>query len=199
MSDEIKQPTVKRPDTMALAWLKLKRMIGKETTPLQNQEGQLRYLRDGAVDGKLWLARRLSTGVFEWWDFIGGHPTIFAYQTKSTGFTALSTTLTTMDSVEIGPGVSGVVYDIECNVHSRLSIDATGFARIYARIAGDASVIGEQTGTIAGERSCNATATKLAVTGDGSTTYTLYARADMDAGAGTCASTHIHGRMVPRS
>lgn len=128
-----------------------------------------------------------------------GNPTIFARQTKSSGFSAVTTALATLDSVEIGPGVNGVVYDIECEVHARLSVDATGYNRIYARIAGDSSAVGEETGTVAGERSCCATATKLAVTGDGSTTYTLAARADMDAGTGTCASTHIRGRMIPRS
>lgn len=128
-----------------------------------------------------------------------GHPTIFASQTKSSGFSAVTTSLATLDSVAIGPGVNGVVYDIECDVHARLSVDTTGNNRVYARIAGDSSVVGEQTGTVAGERSCCSTATKLSVTGDGSTTYTLAIRADMDSSTGTCSSTHIRGRMIPRS
>lgn len=128
-----------------------------------------------------------------------GNPTIFASQSKDTGFSAVTTSLATLDSVAIGPGVNGVVYDIECEVHARLSVDTTGFNRVYARIAGDSSVIGNQTGTVAGERSCHSTATKLAVTGDGSTTYTLAVRADMSTSTGTCSSSHIRGRMVPRS
>lgn len=126
------------------------------------------------------------------------YPTIFANQSKDSGFSSVGTSTITVDSVEIGPGVSGVVYDIECEVHMRAGPDSSGFLRGFARIASDSSVAGERTGTVGGERSVCATSTKLGVTGDGSTTYTLAARANMDAGAGTISSSHIRGRMIPR-
>ena len=126
------------------------------------------------------------------------YPTIFASSTKSSAFPSLSTALQDIHTVEIGPLANGVVYDIECEVHARLSPDSTGYARVYARIAGDASVLGEQTGSVGGERSCHATTTKLNVTGDGVTTYTLRARADMDTSTGTVSSCHIRGRAIPR-
>lgn len=124
--------------------------------------------------------------------------TIFARQTKDSSFSAVSTSLATMDSVEIGPLASGVVYDIHLLVHMRGGPDSSGYLRAYARIAGDASVAGERTGTVAGERSVIASASKLNVTGDGVTTYTLYARAEMDTGTGTVSSSHIDGMAIPR-
>ena len=49
------------------AWIQLKRMVGiNPATPLESQEGQLRYSRDGSVDGKVYLARRKSGGTYEW-------------------------------------------------------------------------------------------------------------------------------------
>ena len=48
-------------------WLQLKRMVGlNPTIPVPSQEGQIRYVRDGAVDGTFYFGRRLSTGVYEW-------------------------------------------------------------------------------------------------------------------------------------
>lgn len=187
---------------MRTPWVHLKRLVGRTpATPTSDQEGQIRYDRDGDVDGKLYLARYLTGGTYEWMTVSPSttYGPIYAYQSKDSGFTALSTTLTTMDSVTIGPLANGVTYDIICEVHMRLSADASsGFARAYARISTDASVIGNQTGTVGGERSCMATATKLSVVGDGATSYTLYARADMDTGTGTCASSHIRGIAIPR-
>lgn len=124
--------------------------------------------------------------------------TIFADHTLDSGFPSITTSTTTVDSVEIGPGQSGITYDIECEVHMRGGPDASGFLRGYARIASDSSNAGERTGTVGGERSICATTHKLAVVGDGVTTYTLASRAAMDAGTGTISSSHIRGRMIPR-
>lgn len=124
--------------------------------------------------------------------------TIFANGTKDTSFSSVSTSEGTVHSISIGPGAAGIVYDIECEVSFRGGPDSSGYLRAFAKIESDASVSGERTGTVAGERTCNATARKLNVTGDGVTTYTLYCRAQMDTGTGTISSCHIRGRMIPR-
>ena len=50
-------------------YIRLKRLVGATGTPTDDMEGQIRYTRDGAVDGKLRLARKLSGGTNEWQDF----------------------------------------------------------------------------------------------------------------------------------
>lgn len=187
-------------------WLQLRRRVGiNPATPLPSQEGQLRYVRADGAAGVLYLALGAADESVAWADVRNtshthtGSATLFAYQSKDSGFSALSTTLATVDSVAIGPLANGVTYDIICEVHMRLSVDSTGYARAYARIGSDSSVMGNQTGSIGGERSCRATATKSAVVGDGSTSYTLYARADMDTDTGTVSSCHIRGMAIPRN
>lgn len=127
------------------------------------------------------------------------NPTLFYSQSKDSGFSALSTTLTTMDTLVCGPFVSGVTYDVIVEVAMRLSVDSTGFARAYARWDADASVLGNQTGTVGGERACQATAQHAAVVGDGVTTYNALSRADMSTSTGTCSSSHIRVIAIPRS
>lgn len=124
--------------------------------------------------------------------------TIFADQTKSSSFSSVTTSLGNVDTVEIGPGADGITYDIECNVSIRGYADSSGYLEADARIAGDGSVAGERNSVVGSERSLQATAHKLAVVGDGSTTYTLAARAQTSAGTGTIVSSHIRGRMIPR-
>lgn len=124
--------------------------------------------------------------------------TIFADQTKDTSFPSITTSTTTVDSVELGPLAAGITYDIEGHVHMRGGPDSSGFLRAYARIASDSSNPGERTGTVNGERSICATSHKLAVVGDGVATVTIAARAVMDTGTGSIASSHIWARAIPR-
>ena len=124
--------------------------------------------------------------------------TIFANGTKDSSFSSVTTSEGTIHSITIGPGSNGIIYDIEMECHIRGGPDSSGYLRLLAKIESDASVSGERTGTVGGERSCQATARKLSVTGDGVTTYTLYARGQMDTGTGTVSSCHIRGRMIPR-
>lgn len=126
------------------------------------------------------------------------HGFIHARKTMDSGFSTVTTSEATVDSVEIGPLVDGITYDIDMHVHIRGGPTATGFLRVYAKIAGDSSIAGERTGTVNGERSCMATSRKLSLVGDGVTTYTLAARADMDTGTGTINSCHIWGVAIPQ-
>src|SRR5690348_9815110 len=99
---------------MELPWLLLKRLIGiNPATPLDSQEGQLRYTRDGAVDGKLELARQLSGGSFEWAILTDGAPDDATYivQTPNATLTseqALSTLATGMVKNTTGTGVLSI-------------------------------------------------------------------------------------------
>lgn len=68
----------------AADWLKLKRLVGlTPATPTDAQEGQVRYSRDGAVDGKLYLARKLGAGTFEWAVLTDGAPDAATYITQT--------------------------------------------------------------------------------------------------------------------
>lgn len=105
------------------------------------------------------------------------------------------TGLTSIDTRDIGPLVRGVKYLIVCSVHLRLSSDGVGFARAYARIGQNASVIGTRTGTVDGERSCRA-ATSVVQWGTGGS-ETLHARADMDTNTGYASASFIEGWALP--
>lgn len=52
--------------TLSLLWMKLRRLAGTRPTAIDDHEGQLRYERDGDVDGKAYLARYLAGGTYEW-------------------------------------------------------------------------------------------------------------------------------------
>lgn len=112
---------------------------------------------------------------------------------------SVSTTLTTIVSATLGPLTSGIVYDIWCIALGQFNAPASGFIRSYARIAGDASVLGMQVGTASGERPCMAFSTKSGVTGDGVTTYTCSLRADTDTGTGSVADGIVVAVAIPRS
>lgn len=106
------------------------------------------------------------------------------------------TTLTTIVSTSVGPLLPGVKYRLLCLVHTRLSVDSTGFARAFARTqAGSSSVSGERTGTVDGERSCNAWASEV-VWGAGSS-VTMSARANMDTSTGFSSSALVVGLAYP--
>lgn len=126
------------------------------------------------------------------------HGSIFARKTTDSGFSSVTTSEATVDSVEIGPLAAGIKYDIDMHVHIRGGPDSTGYLRVAAKIASDSTVNGERTGTVGGERSCMASTRKLSVNGDGVTTYTLAARAVMDTGTGTISSCHIWGVAIPQ-
>lgn len=126
------------------------------------------------------------------------HGFIHARKTSDSGFSSVTTSEATVDSVEIGPLADGITYDIDMHVHMRGGPDSSGYLRAYAKIAGDSSISGERTGTVAGERSICATSRKLSLVGDGVTTYTLAARANMDTGTGTINSCHIWGVAIPQ-
>lgn len=52
---------------LSLEWMQLKRMVGLgPTTPNTSMEGQMRYVRDGDVDGKFYLAKHLAGHTYVW-------------------------------------------------------------------------------------------------------------------------------------
>ena len=58
---------------MEAPWIRLKRLIGlTPSTPTEPQEGQIRYTRDGAVDGKFYIAQQQSVGTRRWLDLTAG-------------------------------------------------------------------------------------------------------------------------------
>lgn len=124
--------------------------------------------------------------------------TIFRSQSKDTAFSSITTSFTDVDSVTIGPLSDGIAYDIELEVVLRGGPDSTGFLTACARIGSDSTQTGTKTGTVAGERTVVATATRSNHVGDGVSTITLFARAQMDTGTGTVASSHIRARAIPR-
>lgn len=53
--------------TREFPWLRLKRLTGlRPTTPTADQEGQMRYARDGDVTGTLAVARYITGGTYAW-------------------------------------------------------------------------------------------------------------------------------------
>lgn len=130
-----------------------------------------------------------------------GYATLFAFLESDTA-RQVTSTLADVESVTIGPLADGVTYDIECEVDMRASLDSgSGYVVAYAKIASDSSVSGTQTGTTGGERTIRSFATKSGVVGDGVTSYTLYARAQMQGGGtdGSVSATTIIGRAYPRT
>jgi hypothetical protein len=97
---------------MELPWLLLKRLIGiNPATPLDSQEGQLRYTREGAVDGKLELARQLSGGSFEWAILTDGAPDDATYitQTPNATLTAEQALSLLASGIMVSTTATGVV------------------------------------------------------------------------------------------
>lgn len=184
-------------------FLQLRRLVGLPTAT-EAQEGQLRYSRDGAVDGKLYVGRMLSGGTYEWMEIADAadiptvptsSPALFASASDDAS-TAVTTALANVLTVAIGPLLDGVTYDVEVNVTMRGSVDTTGFVLAYARIGSSSSVVGTKTGTVAGERTILATASETRV-GTGAT-VTLAARAEMSTSTGSVTGVHIAGRAIPR-
>lgn len=80
-------------------WIRLRRLVGIDpATPLDTQEGQVRYQRSSdSADGLLYLARRTSGGTMEWKDLTagggGGGTTITVQEGDST----VDASVTTLD------------------------------------------------------------------------------------------------------
>jgi hypothetical protein len=56
-------------DKITVQWCRLTRFLGIGTgTPYDDQEGQVRYYREGDVDGELYVARHLTGGTYEWFN-----------------------------------------------------------------------------------------------------------------------------------
>lgn len=120
---------------------------------------------------------------------------VYMAQAKDSTVT-FGTGLTTIDSFNLGPFAPGVLWLVRCSVHARLSVDTTGFARVYARIkAGGTSVAGNRTGTVDGERSCRATAFDL-FWGTGST-ENMAVRGAMDTSTGFASASYIEAMAYP--
>jgi hypothetical protein len=67
-------PTSVIPSTIALAWMKLKRLVGRPTATADH-EGQLRYDRDGDVDGKVYWGRHITGATYDWQEVVGATAT----------------------------------------------------------------------------------------------------------------------------
>lgn len=123
-------------------------------------------------------------------------PEVKTNSAVSNSVVTFGTSLTTLLSTSVGPLVSGVDYLLLCITHARLSVDTTGFATAYARTqASSASVAGENTGTVNGERSCVAVSLET-VTGAGSS-VTMSARGQMTTSTGYASSTLVLGFAFP--
>lgn len=120
----------------------------------------------------------------------------FASATKSSSFSAATTTLADVLSANLGILTSGVVYDVELEVYLRCSPDAANDIIVNARIDAASSVPGERS-NVAGEKVVlTATATAV-VTGAGAT-IPVACRVEMSAGTGTLYSCHLRARAIPR-
>lgn len=65
------EPTpVPKEGTLSLLWLKLRRLAPTRPTATADHEGQLRYDRDGDVDGKVYVSRYVAGGTYEWKDMV---------------------------------------------------------------------------------------------------------------------------------
>lgn len=120
---------------------------------------------------------------------------LFMAQAKDSTVT-FGTSLTTIDNVNLGPFAAGVLWLARCSVHARLSVDTTGFARVYARVkAGGPSVAGNRTGTVDGERSCRATAFDLFWGSGGNENFAV--RGNMDTSTGFASASYIEAMAYP--
>lgn len=117
---ETPEPTpAPRDGTLSLLWLKMRRLAGtRPSTPTDDMEGQVRYERDGDVNGKVYVARHLTGSTYEWsgvpllgdpgadrlvfWDDGAGEVT---YLTAGAGLLISGTTITAtaLDSGHFNP------------------------------------------------------------------------------------------------
>lgn len=121
---------------------------------------------------------------------------LFVSATKSSSFSAATTTLADVLSANLGILASGVIYDVELEVYLRCSPDAANDIIVNARINAASSVPGERS-NVTGEKVV-LTATATAVVSGAGATIPVACRVEMSAGTGTLYSCHLRARALPR-
>ena len=110
---------------------------------------------------------------------------------------SIGTTSTTWGSFNLGPLVSGVVYDVEAHASVAANASATGFITSQIRIEAAGTVVdGMDTGTQNGERTLEAHDFK-SVTGTGAT-INIAGRAVSSSGTGSVNSGTVWAKATPR-
>lgn len=110
---------------------------------------------------------------------------------------SIGTTSTTWGNFNLGPLVSGVVYDVEAHASVAANASSTGFITCQVRIeAGGTVVDGMDTGTENGERTLEAHDFK-SVTGTGAT-INIAGRAVSSSGTGSVNSGVVWAKATPR-
>jgi hypothetical protein len=105
-------------DRITANWVRLTRFIGiYPGTPYDDQEGQLRYYREGNVDGTLYVARHLIGGTYEWM--------VVSNYTDEMARDAIGTALVAGNNIDIT--VSDVGNTITVDVETLTSADVTDF------------------------------------------------------------------------
>jgi hypothetical protein len=105
-------------DRITANWVRLTRFIGiYPGTPYDDQEGQLRYYREGNVDGTLYVARHLIGGTYEWM--------VVSNYTDEMARDAIGTALVAGNNIDIT--VSDVGNTITVDVEALTSADVTDF------------------------------------------------------------------------
>lgn len=189
---------------LSLEWLQLKRMVGIDgATPDQGQEGQIRYSRNGDVNGKAYLARYLAGGTYEWEQVnekASSTPTAplvgVTYRTSASG-NVTSTTGTNISSLSVGLTLTaGITWDLYFEGSVNANAPTADF--IFAGANVESTVFGwTDTGTVSGERSLGFAGYKLGVAGDGAV-HTAYCRMKVGSGTGTINTGVCMFRAIPR-
>jgi hypothetical protein len=120
-------------DRITANWVRLTRFIGiYPGTPYDDQEGQLRYYREGNVDGTLYVARHLIGGTYEWM--------VVSNYTDEMARDAIGTALVAGNNIDIT--VSDVGNTITVDVEALTSADISDFAETTRDTIGTALVAG---------------------------------------------------------
>lgn len=156
-------------------------------------------LGNGAVDWRVIANSLVGNGANQ---LAPGAGSAIIYATKTLGYAshAVGTGLGTIDSVNYGPLVAGVTYDLYTYVMGQVNAASSGFCTIYANTGVGSSIGGMRVGTVGGERPCAALAVSPGILGDGVTIYNAQLRAT---GGGVAGSSIMDGIIValafPRS
>jgi hypothetical protein len=120
-------------DRITANWVRLTRFIGiYPGTPYDDQEGQLRYHREGNVNGTLYVARHLIGGTYEWM--------VVSNYTDEMARDAIGTALVAGNNIDIT--VSDVGNTITIDVEALTSADISDFAETARDTIGTALVAG---------------------------------------------------------